>query len=439
MKISHLFFVLVLVTAVMIFVTCKEKITEPGEEIITVIPAPTLISPAYGSLLSTSTVQLEWYSVADADSYEVVVDNSNDFSSPEFNSSDVQDTTVTTDALNAGVYYWKVKTENSNWSNVWIFTISANKPSAPELHTPAYGSAIYDSTFSFNWENLGAGYTYELQVDTSSSFSNPIIYKKNLTKSNIKISEENISELKPDMYFWRARSRDRAGNFKAWSNPWWFFFWLMFDINGNIYKTVKICNQVWMAENLACTHYRDGFPIFNGIYNEQWEVLSDNETGGYCSYTNNDNLIDPYGRLYNWFAVVDPHNIAPEGWHVPTDEEWKTLEICLGMSQSEVDDDEWRGTDEGGKLKEVGTIHWLPPNEGATNESGFTALASGYRDHFIYQNAYFTDLGYRAYFWTTTEGSDYRAWMRCVAYKNTGIYRKDWYKILGFSVRLIKD
>lgn len=130
------------------------------------------------------------------------------------------------------------------------------------------------------------------------------------------------------------------------------------DIDGNVYKTVTIGNQAWMAENLKVMRYRNGDAIPNVTGGTDWSNLS---TGAYCSYDNDDNNIDTYGLLYNWYAVDDSRNLAPEGWHVPTDEEWKELEMYLGMSQSEADDTGYRGTDEGGKLKEVGTTHWQSP------------------------------------------------------------------------------
>jgi len=144
------------------------------------------------------------------------------------------------------------------------------------------------------------------------------------------------------------------------------------DIDGNVYKTVKIGDQWWMAENLKVRHYRNGDPIPHEINNVEWIMLT---TGAYCYYDNDSSHAADYGALYNWYTVSDFRNIAPEGWHVPTDEEWKELEMALGISQEYADSTEWRGTNEGGKLKETGTTHWNSPNEGATNESGFTARA----------------------------------------------------------------
>jgi uncharacterized protein (TIGR02145 family) len=120
------------------------------------------------------------------------------------------------------------------------------------------------------------------------------------------------------------------------------------DIDGNVYQTVTIGAQVWMAENLKVTHYRNGDPIPNVTDTAAWEGLS---TGAYCEYDNDINNVATYGRLYNWYAVDDSRGLAPEGWHVPSDDEWKQLEMYLGMSQSEADDYGWRGTDEGGEVK----------------------------------------------------------------------------------------
>ncbi len=206
------------------------------------------------------------------------------------------------------------------------------------------------------------------------------------------------------------------------------------DIDGNVYQTITIGDQVWMMENLKVTHYRNGDPIPNVTDGGTWEGLT---TGAYCNYNNNEGNVATYGRLYNWYAVDDSRNIAPEGWHVPTDEEWKQLEMYLGMSQAEADADalDWRGTDEGGKLKETGTTHWNSPNEGATNESGFTALPGGFRHH----SGNFGNMGYYAYFWSSTETSSSYAWYRNLGYSGSQVYRSNYYKQDGFSVRCVRD
>ncbi|GBE28012.1 fibrobacter succinogenes major domain (Fib_succ_major) [bacterium BMS3Bbin03] len=205
------------------------------------------------------------------------------------------------------------------------------------------------------------------------------------------------------------------------------------DIDGNVYQTVKIGNQWWMAENLKVTHYRNGVPIPNVSEKSEWANLS---TGAYCNYDNNEDHIAAYGRLYNWYAVNNTGNLAPAGWHLPTDEEWKELEMYLGMSRSEADGEGWRGTDEGGKLKETDTSYWIAPNTGATNESGFSALPGGYRD----SGGYYSNISRYAYFWSSTElGSD-KAWGRTLSYENRHILRYyRTFKRNGASVRCVRD
>ncbi|MCX6834968.1 MAG: thrombospondin type 3 repeat-containing protein, partial [candidate division Zixibacteria bacterium] len=204
------------------------------------------------------------------------------------------------------------------------------------------------------------------------------------------------------------------------------------DIDGNVYQTVTIGTQVWMAENLKVTHYRNGDAIPIVTDGATWIGLA---TGAYCNYGNDMNNVATYGRLYNWHAVVDSRNIAPPGWHVASDAEWKQLEMYLGMSQTGADQTGWRGTDEGGKLKETGTTHWLSPNTGATNESGFSGLPGGYR----YLGGQYYDVGSHAVFWSSTEASSGFAWCRNLSNAYSGVHRYDGGKEDGFSVRCVKD
>ncbi|OGC42320.1 hypothetical protein A2Y85_07915 [candidate division WOR-3 bacterium RBG_13_43_14] len=202
------------------------------------------------------------------------------------------------------------------------------------------------------------------------------------------------------------------------------------DIDGTVYQTVKIGNQWWMAENLKVTHYRNGDAIPNVTGNTEWNNLT---TGAYCNYDNNSNNAATYGRLYNCYAVNDSGNIAPAGWHVPSDNEWKTLEMTLGMSQTEADRSGMRGTDEGFKLKETGTSHWQIPDTLASNESGFTALPGGIR----YSVGPFDVLGVVAFFWSSTEGSNSTAWYRGIG--GPGVFRGSIDKHWGYSVRCVRD
>ena len=205
------------------------------------------------------------------------------------------------------------------------------------------------------------------------------------------------------------------------------------DIDGNVYKVVKIGSQWWMAENLKVTRYRNGNSIPNVTDGSQWENLT---YGAYCNYDNDPDNAETYGRLYNWYAVADSRGLAPSGWHVPTDEEWKQLEMALGMNRTEADKEGLRGTTEGGQMKEAGFAHWSSPNTGATNASGLTALPGGWRG---YYTGDFSNLGVSATFWSSTEISSYTAWRRHLYCNNSYVGRYSSNKGYGFSVRCVRD
>ncbi len=205
------------------------------------------------------------------------------------------------------------------------------------------------------------------------------------------------------------------------------------DIDGHVYRTVKIGDQRWMAENLKVTQYRNGDPISQIIDHTEWIRIT---TGAYCNYGNDTSNVSTYGRLYNWYAIDDERGLAPEGWHVPTDEEWKQLEINLGMSRLEADDEGWRGSIGGGKLKHAETLYWQSPNTGATNESGFSALPGGYR---LSVYGKFSSMGNYAYFWTASAFDNGGAWSRSLNTHSSGIGRSYGSENYGFSVRCIKD
>lgn len=205
------------------------------------------------------------------------------------------------------------------------------------------------------------------------------------------------------------------------------------DIDGNIYKTVKIGNRIWMAENLKVTKYNNGDFIPVIAEDDEWDNLT---TGACCLYDNNQDLLITYGRLYNWFAVNDKRGIAPIGWHVPDESEWLELEMELGMDQSTAFCFLDRSTTfEGGKMREAGIAHWKDPNKGANNESGFSALPGGLRGYAGLYRA----LGYSAYFWSSTEYEDGRSYGRSLKCVNRCVYRDYYDNRNGFSVRCVMD
>ena len=211
--------------------------------------------------------------------------------------------------------------------------------------------------------------------------------------------------------------------------------------DGKIYKTVKIGNQWWMAENLKETQYRNGDAIPEVTNNTTWDSVGVGiSIGARCAYNNDENNEShTYGYLYNWYAVDDPRNIAPTGWHVPTDEEWKELVMALGMSQSEADAHGGiSGTNEGSKLAGRADLWYdgyLRKNV-AFAESGFSAIPGGYRHH----GGNYFNIRSHAFFWSATEGGPRDGvWMRAVRYSNSGVYRQIYYMEDGFSMRLVRD
>lgn len=197
------------------------------------------------------------------------------------------------------------------------------------------------------------------------------------------------------------------------------------DIDGNVYDTIHIGTQVWTKPNLKVTHYLNGDPIPNVADSVQWYNLT---SGAYCNYDNDSNNAAVYGRLYNWYAVNDPRGIAPAGWHVPTYEDWDTLQIFLGYDLIA-----------GGKLKEIGTAHWMSPNTGATDEYDFTALPGGQRADSIYSGT-FTEMTQQGYWWSSSEVDTVYPWAVNISYNSEGF--TNWgasTRKSGFSIRLIRD
>lgn len=194
------------------------------------------------------------------------------------------------------------------------------------------------------------------------------------------------------------------------------------DINGNVYSTVTIGTQVWMASNLKTTKYNNGSQIDYVTGNTEWTSLT---TGAYC-WQNNDPVAnaDTYGALYNSFAI-EAGNLCPAGWHVPADAEWTILTDFLGGLNIA-----------GGKLKENGTLHWTSPNTGATNEVGFTALPGGSRGG---SDAVFYDFLRFSYFWSSTNTSSTWGYVRRLDYSNIIVTRTTFLRRGGFSVRCVKD
>jgi uncharacterized protein (TIGR02145 family) len=192
------------------------------------------------------------------------------------------------------------------------------------------------------------------------------------------------------------------------------------DIDGNVYHTVAIGTQVWMAENLKTTRYNDGTSIPLVTDSAAWTNLT---TPGYCWYNDSASYGNTYGALYNWYAV-NTGKLAPAGWHVPSDSEWTVLVTFLGGDSVA-----------GGKLKDTGTAYWQSPNTGATNEVGFSALPGGCRG----LNGTFYYVGYNGYWWSAAAYDPANSWRRHMWYDYASLSRGYNDDRSGFSVRCIRD
>ncbi len=204
------------------------------------------------------------------------------------------------------------------------------------------------------------------------------------------------------------------------------------DADKNEYFTIVAGRQEWMSRNLITGRYANGDIIPNTKDHDIWSSLI---SGSWAWYNNDEKIHADYGKLYNWYAVVDERGLCPDGWRVPGENDWQELEEFLGISPETLSLVGLRGKYAGGKLKKTGTSHWLDPNAIATNEIGFSILPGGYRS----SSGLFLLMGRNSNTWTSTSHDDGTAWFRNLFYNNAGIYRHVYSKNNGLSVRCIKD
>jgi uncharacterized protein (TIGR02145 family) len=192
------------------------------------------------------------------------------------------------------------------------------------------------------------------------------------------------------------------------------------DYEGNSYNVITIGSQKWLKENLRSTRFKDGTAISLITDSAAWGNLS---TEGYCWYMNDSATYSQYGIYYNWFTVAT-NKLCPVGWHVSTDAEWTTLTNYLGGEAIA-----------GGKLKETTTLHWTPPNVGATNQTGFTAIANGYR----HGSGYYDNLLHNSYFWTATAHISGNSWERSLCHDTINVLAEYFGRNTGMAVRCVMD
>jgi uncharacterized protein (TIGR02145 family) len=200
------------------------------------------------------------------------------------------------------------------------------------------------------------------------------------------------------------------------------------DVDGNAYHSVTMGTQTWMVENLSVTHFNDGSEINLITSDLEWAV---SKAPGYCWYYNIEPAGGNNGPLYNFFTV-NSGKLCPVGWSVPSDGEWKTLEMFLGMSKAEVDMISWRGEGTSSVLKAADSWYVL---NGIQDMYGFKALATGSRHG---STGGYEDFDRGASWWSSTIYGDTNAWFRSIVSEETTIYRGNVLNQSGFSVRCIK-
>ena len=291
----------------------------------------------------------------------------------------------------------------------------ATQLTAVILQNPQNETLLNTDSVHFEWDEVEGAELYELVVDDDSTFSSPFVTKQEISETSY---QAEISD--SGVYFWKVRAEGGE-----WSEVWWlevsFTHGKVTDMDGNVYNTIRIGNQWWMAENLKVTHYRNNDPIPNITDDAEWRAM---ETGARCAIDNDENNANVYGYLYNWYAVADPRNISPLGWHVPTDEEWQELVDYLDQ-------------DPGSKLAGQPDL-WgddILENNAAFGESGFSALPGGYRN----SSGICYLLTYSAYFWSATEHTSTHAWYQFLRHNKLDVLRDSHDKGDGFSIRLIRD
>ena len=217
------------------------------------------------------------------------------------------------------------------------------------------------------------------------------------------------------------------GNCAAEDSPWQCGDAL--EYQGYDYETVQIGEQCWFAENLRAENYRNGDPIPASLSDTEWAGTAE---GAVSVYDGDMSNLSTYGRLYNWYAVDDPRDLCPGGWHVPSDGEWMTMEVALGMSDIDASSADFRGTDQGTQMKT--TFGWADSGEG-TNSSGFSGLPGGY---LFAGGVPFNFAGTNGWWWSSSPSDGY-AWSRALLDQSEQVARFVYESNYGFSVRCIKD
>jgi len=298
--------------------------------------------------------------------------------------------------------------------------LESNEECEPCILPPVEDSIILtENTITWTWTSVdGAeGYKYNTQNNYSTATDNGL--NTTFVQNGTFCGEQTY-----ELYVWAYKDcggslHARFDVFAEEACPWLCGDILTDNRDNKNYETIQIGLQCWMKQNL---NY---------------------ETSNSACYANNNSNCNIYGRLYSWAEVMNsssssstnPSNvqgICPEGWHLPSDNEWKQLEIFLGMSQAQADAQDYRGSNQGSQIKS--STGWISGN--GTNSSGFTALPGGTNPISDWSDAH---IGRSGFWWTSTESSDTHAWYRRLWEGSSGINRYPAGKNSGYSIRCLKN
>ncbi len=316
--------------------------------------------------------------------------------------------------LSAGTTYYVMayatNSAGTAYGNQVTFTTSTS-PSVPVLTTDAI-SNIGATTASCggNISSAGGGSVTARGVCWSTSSNPTTSDSKTSNGTGIGSFPSSITGLTANTtYYVRAYATNSIGTGYGSQMVLKTYTGSVADYDGNVYGTVTIGSQIWMAVNLKAKHYRNGTAIPYST--------SSTTTGSYCYYSTVDTA--KYGFLYNYYAVSSIDSIAPTGWHVATNADYTTLVTNLGGASAA-----------GAALKEAGTTDWMYPNTGATNSSGFTALPGGY-----YGGSDITEEGN---FWSSTTGGS-GAYYLYLYYGSAASQQNSSLETLYLSIRCVKN
>ena len=332
--------------------------------------------------------------------------------------------TVKTDisGLSPGtVYHYRVKAVNILGTSFGADSTFTSLGKLPTVITLAAGSPAADNAYiraMVNPESLETNVAFEYGL--TEEYGNSVSYSQNPvygnTQKEIRIQLKGLNNW--STYHYRVVATNALGT--AYGNDTSFrTLGTVSDIQGNVYQVAEIGTQTWMTENLKTKTLNDETPIPYVPDDNNWSLLT---TPGYSVY-NGSTGGNPYGMLYNWYAI-QTEKICPTGWHIPTNEEWDTLAAFLGGENVA-----------GGKLKETGYSLWISPNAGASNEYGFKGRPGGFRNK---NGAYYYQSSF-AYFWCSDEYDAQNGGYRRLAYNITSLYKGHSLKTDGLSVRCIKN